>query len=351
MHFPLRLMALMLTALVLSACQQSEEAAVQGMAPVVKTVVLTQTDQPGWSLAGTLEARYVSNLAFRVGGKVGERLVNEGDSVTPGQLLLRLDDSDFVLAVQRSAANVTALQAQVRNSEAEWQRLKALLPRNLTSQQVVDQAFNQLKVLQAQLKAAEVAVQEAQNQLAYSRLQAPAAGVVDAVRVEAGEVVAAGQPVAILVEQGSREVEVQVPENRLAGLPKQANAVVGEQRFAVTLRSLMPQADAASRTWQARFSLPETAQVSGLALGSSVRLQFAEANSAVRVPSTALYEQGDFVSLWQVKDGKVQRVPVKVKQLANRWAWVEGDFSGVERIVSLGVHQLNEGQAVRESAE
>ncbi|MBD3776349.1 MAG: efflux RND transporter periplasmic adaptor subunit [Thiotrichales bacterium] len=351
MHLRFRLILWVIAAVSVSACQKGDESVSQQMVPVVKTVKLVQGDQPGWSLTGTIEASYVTNLAFRVGGKVTERLISEGDKVTPGQLLLRLDDSDFVLAVQRAEENVTALAAQVRNSDAEWKRLKALLPRNLTSQQAVDQAFNQLKVLQAQLKAAEVAVQEAQNQLAYTRLQAPADGKLDNVNVEAGEVIAAGQSVAVLVQQGSREVQVQIPESRVADLPKQATAVVGEQPLAVTLRSLMPQADVASRTWQARFSLPETEVVNAVALGSSVTLQFAEAQTAVRVPSTALYEQGDFVSIWQVKDGKVQRVPVKVKQLANRWAWVEGDFSGVERIVSLGVHQLNEGQTVRESAE
>lgn len=351
MHLLLRLLLLMVMALALAACQKGEESAAPVMPPVVKTVALTQAEQPGWTLTGTLQARYVTELAFRVGGKVSERLVDAGESVTPGQLLVRLDAADFELAVQRSEANLTALTAQVRNSEAEWQRLKALLPRNLTSVQAVDQAFNQLKVWQAELKAAQVAVQEARNQLAYTRLQAPAAGLLDLVNVEAGEVIAAGQPVAVLVQEGAREVVVQVPESRVANLPRQAQALFGGQVFAATLRTLAPQAEAASRTWLARFSLPESDEVNALVLGSTVTLQFPEASTAVRVPNTALYEQGDFVSIWQVKDGHVQRVPVKVKQLSDRWAWVEGDFKGIERIVSLGVHQLNDGQAVREAAE
>ncbi|BCN94459.1 hemolysin secretion protein D [Thiomicrorhabdus immobilis] len=348
------------SALLLAGCQ--EQASTEGTPvtiPVVKTIALSNLSvQPQWSLTGTISARYTSNLAFRVGGKITQRLVNSGDSVKPGQALFKLDPTDYQLALDVILADIRATEAQIHNAKLELERFKKLLQRSLTAQQNVDQAQSNLTVLEERLKSLTLQEKQARNQLEYTSLESPGLGKILKVQAEEGEVVATGYPVASIALAGEREVVVQVPESRIQTLPMNAQVkIYGSERLLnVKLREREASADALSRTWTARYRFEEgSAQVQhyleSLNLGQTATLFFESVGNLIKVPNSALYEQGDFVSIWQVKDNHVKRLPVKIKSISEESAWIEGDFSDVSHIVSLGVHQLNEGQAVKESLE
>lgn len=351
-----------LLSLFLSGCQNEVESPAE-VIPVVKTIVIGDANQqPTWSLTGTVSARYQTNLAFRVNGKIDKRSVNVGDDVQLGQELFSLDATDYQLAVNIAAANVRSTESEINNAKLELKRYQTMLAKNLISQQTIDQAETQLIVLQERLKAQKLQQKQAKNQLQYTRLTAAGQGNILMIHAEEGEVVAAGQAVATLALKGSREVSVAVPENRLPGLPKQAKVQIygSDKQYDVTLREVASQANSASRTWNANYAFSSVGDasdkthqqdVNDLRLGQTAKVVFQAKNTSIRIPNTALYEQADFASIWQVKEGKVSRVPVKVQSLSDRWAWVEGDLTGVEKIVSLGVHRLNDGQAVKESAE
>ncbi len=356
---------LLLSLSLLSACQD-ESAEPTPIIPVVKTMTLAnQTADSSWSLSGTLAARYTSEIAFRVNGKVTQRLVNAGETVQANQILYRLDAQDFQLARDVAKANVESTQSDIEFAVSELSRLKKLIKRNLTTEQAVDQAKNQVTVLEAGLRSLKLQTQQAQNQLNYSVLKSPGLGKVLAIQAETGEVVAAGQAVASIALAGDREVVVQIPESRLKNLPATASVSLSasDMQFTANLRELAIQADPLSRTWEARYTLQSAGEelasqnvtsIDDLSLGQTAKLTFAEVSNLVKVPNSALYEQGDYTSLWVIKQGKVYRKPVKVSSLSESSAWVsavDGDFSAVSSIVILGVHLLSEGQAVRESAE
>lgn len=346
-------------ALLLSGCSDKVEESATLLAPVVKTMTIEElTDQPQWKLTGTIDARYASNLTFRVSGEITKRLVNSGDMVKADQLLFTLDPNDYQLALQVVTANIRATQAEIKNTQLDLGRFKKMLDRELISQQTVDQAESKLAILDAQLKSQQLQEDQARNQLDYTKLTSPGVGKILSVQAEQGEVVAPGTPIATIALSGSREVVVQVPENRLAQLPETGTVQIygSDKTYPVALRERSAEANSQSRTWTARYQFKTDdpaiqTELDELSLGQTATVLFDSKESLIRVPNNALYEQGDFASLWQVKAGAVSRVPVKVKTLSERWAWVEGDFSQVTTVVTLGVHQLNEGQTVRESAE
>lgn len=348
-----------LSGLVLSGCSEKSEETATTIAPVVKTMALQGVSvQPQWRLTGTVDARYSSSLAFQVKGEITQRLVNSGDTVKADQLLFTLDSNDYELALRVMTANIRATQAEISNTKLDLGRFKQMLERDLISQQTVDQAESKLTVLQAQLASQQLQEKQSKNQLSYTQLKSPGEGKVISIQAEQGEIVAAGTPVVTIALAGSREVVVQVPENRLAQLPAQAEVQIygTNQRYKVALRERSDEANEPGRTWTARYQFQTDdpavqAELDNLSLGQTATMLFDSSESMIRVPNSALYEQGDFASLWQVNAGVVSRVPVKVKTLSERWAWVEGDFSQVSTIVTLGVHQLNEGQSVRESVE
>ena len=334
----------------LAGCQSAaENTEVLPSVPLVKTQTLSGATQlPDWQLNGVVTERYQTPLSFRVGGQIAERLVEVGDAVQANQVLFKLDPTDFALALEVISANIRATESELDNAKMELARLQKLVQRNLTSEQNVDQAKNALTVLQERLKSQQIQETQTRNQLAYAALKSPGLGKIVAISAEKGQVVGVGTTVVTWVGADALEVSVQVPESRLKDLPKQAQLQQGALTLSLNLREVSPQADPISRTWTARFTLPTD---STLALGQTAQLRFASAITQIQIPNTAIYEKGDFVSIWAVKDSKVTRVPVKVLKMSERSAWVQGDLTQVEKMVTLGVHQLNEGQAIRESAE
>ena len=156
------------------------------------------------------------SLGFRVAGKVNARPVDIGDHVTAGQVLARLDPTDARLAVEADVQAVRAAEAEAVNARAEFQRYQRLgrgSPAYIASeydrrQAAVDGAEARLAQAQRQLALAH-------DQLVYTELQADADGVITDLKLELGQVVAAGQTVITLAHTAETEIVLDVPENRL----------------------------------------------------------------------------------------------------------------------------------------
>jgi multidrug efflux pump subunit AcrA (membrane-fusion protein) len=97
------------------------EAARDAQVPRVVRVQVVKDDPPAGEQAytGVVRARYESDLAFRVGGKVIARLVEVGDRVRPGQILLQLDPRDYELAVKVAEAELTTADAEFKQAAAD----------------------------------------------------------------------------------------------------------------------------------------------------------------------------------------------------------------------------------------
>ena len=158
------------------------------------------------SYPGEVHARYEPELAFRIGGKVVERLVEAGDRVRKDQPLARLDPQDVRLQLDGMRAQVAAAEANLRVAKAEHDRYKALLGRQLVSQSQFDNADNAYRAAAARLQQARAEFDVASNQVDYAVLRATSDGLIAQRRVEVGQVVAAGQTAFVLAADGERDV-------------------------------------------------------------------------------------------------------------------------------------------------
>src|SRR5690606_36116933 len=174
--------------LLLTACGNGD-----GDAPTPRAVLVGHPDTaPGaqaQAYAGEVRAREEAALSFRVGGKLVRRLVDVGDRVARGQLLAELDPGDLRLQAQAAQAQLNAAQ-------------------DLVSRSALDAQEAAFAAAQGQVRAARANLDVARNQAGYSRLLAPADGVVAARHAEAGQVVAAGQPVFTFAADGTREIAI-----------------------------------------------------------------------------------------------------------------------------------------------
>jgi len=207
----------LIAGLLLAACSKPAPAP----EPLRSVKVITLGESPlgtGLEFSGEVRARSESRLGFRVAGKLLQRQADLGQAVKAGQLLAQLDPQDYQLAQDAARAQVAAAQTQRDLAAADLKRFQALRDQNFISSAELERRDTTLKAAQAQLEQAQAQLASQGNQAAYTRLTAPAAGVVTAVEAEPGQVLAAGTPVLRLALEGPRDVVFAVPEDRVAAM-------------------------------------------------------------------------------------------------------------------------------------
>lgn len=306
--------------------------------------------------SGTVQARYEVDQAFRVGGKVVERRVDVGQKVRKGDVLAVLDDSDYRLAEQAAREQLVAAEAHARQAKSDRRRLTALKSDGSVSASEDEHAQSGAKMAQATAEAKARELELARNRLKYTVLRASRTGVVTAVRVEVGQVVAEGQPVVSIADEGEPEVVVDVPEDRLATFETaHFKAVLTSEpgkTFDVVLRELSPQAAAQTRTYRARLR-PATPR--RLPLGATATL--IEERAAVdthlaAIPASALTQSDGQPAIWVVHragsepEGTVSLMRVTVHGYRNDVVLVSGPPAG-ELVVTAGVQKMAPGLRVK----
>lgn len=303
----------------------------------------------------SVASRYEVEQAFRIGGKVLVRKVDVGQVVKEGDVLAILDDADYLLAEEAARQRLAAAKAAAWQAESDWQRLSELKKNGSVSASHEEQAHSTLLTARAAAQAEARQFELARNQVNYTQLRAPISGVVTALRMETGQVVAAGQPVITLANEGKPEIVADIPENRLAEFKaaryKAALATAPERYFAVELRELSAQASAQTRTYRARLKPVEPR---ALPLGATATLIAERTDEGTRVatlPATALTQEQGAPAVWTVQqDGKgntgtVKLVKVAIQGYRSDEVLVSGPAEGA-LVVTAGVQKMAPGLRV-----
>jgi RND family efflux transporter MFP subunit len=306
-------------------------------------------------LTATVRARVETELAFRAPGKVTQRLIEVGDSVKSGQALARLDTADYQLGVNAAEAQVQAARVDAEQAAADESRF-----RRLAADGSVGTADHERQ--KARADAAAARLDQAQRQLAlarnrsdYTLLVAPYAGVVTALRIETGQVVAEGQAVVSLARRDDHEFAVDLPEGMAAdvrSLKATAQPWQGAgQPIALQLRELAPVAGAQGRTFRARFAPTGAGRepANQLALGSTALVSLEGASApGLRLPASAIVKSNGAAAVWVVgaAAGSLKLQPVQVTASEADHVHVTGLPDGL-RVVSVGAQKLEASMKVR----
>jgi RND family efflux transporter MFP subunit len=324
-------------------------------APIISLVAARQVAGPERRFTGVVAARVQSNLGFRVAGKIVERLVNVGQQVKTGQPLMRMDETDFRLALTAKRNAVAAARASVAQTDADERRYANLVSSGWVSRQRYEQAKAASDTAKAQLAAAEAEARVAENEATYSVLFADADGTVVETLGEPGQVVSAGQTVVRLAQAGPREALVALPETvrPAIGSVAQASMYGSDGRgYTAHLRQLSDSADAQTRTYEARYVLDGEAAAAPLGATVTIRIASSASQPEVQVPLGAVLDDGRKTGVW-VLDSATSTVrfqPVKLVRVSGETAVISGLNSG-DPVVSLGAYLLQEGARVRTASE
>jgi len=302
---------------------------------------------------GIIEAASDSNIGFEVAGVLSELEARDGDFVTTGQLLGRLDIRQQSAALALARAQEKEVAAQLELAKLNLQRVDSLLAQSLVSQREADDARLTVEATQARLETTQASVRNAEIVIEKSELRAPFDAVVSKRITEPGSIVGPSVPIVRLVSVGEREAHVGIS-------PKFANmAVIGEtytlfvegEAISARLRSVGADVDPQTLTVLAVLTLPKDQPVR---VGQTVALEFQERVNETGgwLPITALLE-GD-KGLWTVLVTKedaageliTARESVEIVYSEGERVFVRGTVADETNVVASGMQRLSPGSPV-----
>jgi RND family efflux transporter MFP subunit len=321
--------------------------------PVRAITVERRAEGETVSLTGHIRAKDQANLAFRLNGRMIERLVNVGDVLRAGQVVAKLDPQIQQNGLNSAQAELASAEAVLTQARLTFGRQQQLIKNGWTSVANFDEARQKLETTQGQVDAAQAQLRTAQEQLSYAVLSADGPGAVTAVGAEPGEVVHAGQMIVQVAREGGRDAVFDVPEQLIRTGPRDPLVEIAltndpSVRATGRVREVSPQADAATRTWQVKVGIIDPPQ--GMELGSTVcgRIKLA-APPGMEVPASALTEANGRPAVWVV-DPQSKTVSLREVDVLRHDPAAVVISQGLETgdlVVTAGVQTLRPGQQVQ----
>ncbi len=352
----IKINALVAIVLLLVGCEKPPQAP-QPLRPALVMVVGQTAVEQGMVLVGEVKSRYESNLAFRIGGKIIERKVEVGSVVKKGQILALLDAADTNLTAAAAYADVRAAEASHALAKAEVERQRLLFNKKFISASALDFREAELKTSAARLQQVKAQAAISSNQSRYTSLMADRDGVVTQIRAEPGQVAAAGEIVAQVVDTKQLEVLVAVPESKvgsvkigdLAKLKLWANQLPdAEKIYTGKVREIAPAASSATRAFDVRVTVLDADEKLKLGMTAAMRIASGETVADLMVPASALTQINGKTSVWVIdKAGDANPRSVTAGQFTENGVQVTSGLQADEMVAIAGVHTLIKGQKVK----
>lgn len=312
------------------------------LAPVSERVVLT----------GDIQAKFLSNIAFRVSGKIQERLVEVGEHVTADQVLARLEPQEQQVNVDTAQAALASAEALLTQAKVSFERQQSLMRSGYTTRTAYDQAEQTLRTTQASVESAKAALGNAREQFSYTELKTGVAGMITARNAEAGQVVQSGQTVFTLAQDGPRDAVFIVSETLLAEPPEGKTIDIillsdPRVRTTGTVREISPAVDPSSGGVRVKIGLSKVPPE--MSLGATVAgIGQIRTRPAVSLPWSALFRWQDRPAVWVLDPGSGTVAPktVAIERYAGSAIVLSDGIAPGERVVVAGIQLLRPGQKV-----
>ena len=328
--------ALALTALSLSANAQN--------LPFETTLAeIDETPQERF-LDGTVEAVNQATMSAQTSGRIAEVFYDVDDYVEPGDAIVRFTDVEQQSSLRQAEAALAEALAREKQAEEDFARVSGLLESGSASQREYDQSLASKDAASARVEAARSSVSAAEQQVEYTLVRAPYAGIVTERHVEVGETVGVGQPLMSGLSLEALRVVVDVPQQVATEVRKNPVAFIvsDEGRVEASSVTIFPFAHSASNTFRVRLELP--AGQFGLYPGMFVKVAFVVGESQrLLVPADALVRRNEVTGVYVIGDDDSVRLrQVRVGRTYGERAEVLAGLSAGERIatdpVSAGIY-------------
>jgi RND family efflux transporter MFP subunit len=294
-----------LSGLLLVACGGGLQAPPPVAAPTLQTISAAAGGE-GESVAwdGVVQAVEQSVLSAQTSGRVTALGADVDTRVAAGAALLRLTSEEQSAAVDRAEAQLRAAEAQVADAAARYRRAINLVDQEVIARDEFDRVKAASESAAAARDVAAAQLAQTRQQLGYTVVRAPYAGVVSARQVEQGETVAPGQPLFTLYAPGRLRVEVLVPQRDADAIRAQPQATLtladGRQVSGAGV-TVFPSADPAAHSNAVRVQLPAVAAPPRPGQAVKVRFAAARAPAGIWLPESAVTVRGELTGVYVVR--------------------------------------------------
>lgn len=312
-------------------------------------------------LNGTLRAVNQAAIKAKVSAEVRDVLVREGESVKAGQVLIRMDASEYQAKVDQARGSLQAAQGQLEIATLTRNNNKALLEKNFISKNAFDNAQSQYQIAVSNVKSARGALDVAQKALNDTVIRAPITGQISWRSVQPGEKVSTDNKLLEVVDLRLMEVEATVPAAdivsvaigqevtlKIEGLPE---AMIGK------VTRINPSIQAGSRSIPVYVQVDNPQGLLKMGMFAEARLTLTKKTDVLSVPQTAVQKEGDKAIVYAIENDRLKPVTVTVGMSGDDGeggAGAEGGaveiLSGLEKgmmIVKVNLGNLQAGTPVR----
>ena len=372
--------------------------------PVTVARVTTQDVTIVMTFTGKIQAIQDLTVRSKVGGILEDVLFEEGDAVSEDQILARVEDEEYTLAVREAEATllsarsnlaktrqlsrpqeIDAARATYERAQADfgmaritWERRKKLYEKEIISRQEYDMAEMELKAKRAACDAAKEQLElvkagarsediemakfrmnqaEAQLSLAKKRLndtliKSPISGVITRKMIDAGDLVAVGTPIANVIDMTSVETEVGVTEKDLPYLRKESKAVASvvaylERKFPGRIMFVGLKADAATGTFPVKVEFDNPTGLLKPGMIAEVQIEKETRQKVVTIPQYAVVDKVDKKVVFVIENGRSSERSVELGPSVMEDVIVKKGLTVGETLVVVGQQSLKDGSEVR----
>ncbi len=331
--------------------QRAEAAPSPEAAPAIPIRAMPLRMESGYDVTrafiGQVEAQKTVSLSFELSGRLAEVSVEEGESVTEGQVLAVQDTSLLMAERAQLLASKAAAEAQLIFAEQTLERNEELKERGFATQAGLDGALATRDELVGRIAEIEAGLANVDIRVEKSTIRAPFDGRVTVRSVDGGEALSPGQPVIGLVELRAPQVRVGVPLDLDEGRLEEASVEIGGVVHPATLIGLRPDIDPVTRTRTAIFAVESD---EALAFGQTARLLLTERIDAEGrgLPVTSLSEgvRGQWTVLAVGPDDTVRWGVDEILHAESDRVFVRSAFPDGTRLIGEGPQRVTVGQTV-----
>jgi RND family efflux transporter MFP subunit len=303
---------------------------------------------------GTALAARESYLSCPVPGRIEKILVERGEAVVEGQVLVKLDQKGYKLGLQQAEAGLSAANSQVEQVQQELDKLEPLYEKGAVAKADIERLETQKKGASAQVGMASAGKKQAKKALDDSVLRAPYDGVITEIFHEEGEHATAMPPtmLAKIVDAASLEVQVFLPEDAspYVAVGNEAEVTIESADLALTGEVIFVSdvIQPVTHNFEVRIRLDNAGGAIKAGAFARVRMMRESLESAVLIPITSVRRDGDDTPfVFVIVDGRVRRKDVALGEQVGGRVLVGKGLAPGDVLVTAGHEDLLDGQKVK----
>jgi RND family efflux transporter MFP subunit len=307
------------------------------------------------ALSGALRAVDQASVKARVAAEVREVLVREGESVTAGQILVRMDTSEFQARVDQAKGNLHAMRAQLDIATKNRDNNRALLDKGFISRAAFDNTASQFAAAQANVESAQGALDIVQKSLNDSVVRAPISGLIAVRNVQPGEKVSIDYKLLDIVNLKKMECEALVPTSDISKIKIGQTVLLHieglAEEFIGNVTRINPATQAGSRSIAIYIQVANPQDILKVGMFVDAQLVLRTKANVIAIPQTAVHKESSGAYVYALENNLIVRKNITLGQdgRSGEVALIEitSGLHAEDQIIKTDMGNLRPGTAVR----